>query len=154
MESWWMRSHWSGDNTPLALTWSEGQLDRPNPINRQVLSCPHARLFFPKFIIQSALAEQCPTFYLIGARRRGLRVNCVKRKRFLTLLDWVIKTRIWHRLEILLMLWVYWYCIPIKVKANGFTPWFIPFSSWTPWWVVDHRTSEKYITDMASFSNK
>ena len=38
--------------------------------------------------------------------------------------------------------------------ANGFPPWFIPFSNWTRWWVVEHRTSEKYITDTASFSNK
>ena len=43
---------------------------------------------------------------------------------------------------------------PISAKANGFPTWFIPFSSWTLWWVVEHRTSEKYITDMASFSNK
>ena len=43
---------------------------------------------------------------------------------------------------------------PISAKANRFPPWFILFSSWTPWWVVEHRTSEKYITDMASFSNK
>ena len=111
-------------------------------------------LFSPELIIQSALTKQCPNLYLIGAREWGLRVNWVERKGRLTLSDWVIKTSIWQRFEILLLIQVYWYCILVSAKANGFPPWFIPFSSWTPWWVVEHRTSEKYITDMASFANK
>ena len=46
------------------------------------------------------------------------------------------------------------YCIPISAKVNGFPPSLIHFSSLTPWWVGEHKISEKCITDMASFSNK
>ena len=85
----------------------------------------------------------------------GLRVNCVKRKELFNLVRLSYKkNRIWQRFEILLLIRVYWYCIPVSAKMNGFSPWFIPFSSWTPWWVVEHWTSEKCITDMAPFSNK
>ena len=34
--------------------------------------------FSPECTIQSAFAEQFPTLYFIGARRRGLSVNCVE----------------------------------------------------------------------------
>ena len=49
---------------------------------------------------------------------------------------------IWQRLRIILFACVYWYCIPYSAKTNGLPHWFTPFSSWTPWWVVEHRTSE------------
>ena len=114
----------------------------------------HTCLFSPERITQSALAEQCLTLYLICARRRRLRVNYVKMKGLFNLVRLSYKSRIWQRFEILLLIRVYWFCIPVSAKANMFSSWFIPFSSWTLWWVVKHRTSEKYITNMASFSNK
>ena len=33
-------------------------------------------------------------------------------------------------------------------------PWFIPNTSWTPWWVVERRASEKYTAYMASSNKK
>ena len=45
-----------------------------------LITLAHVCLFSPECIIQSALAEKCPIYYLIGARRRGLRVSCVERK--------------------------------------------------------------------------
>ena len=45
----------------------------------------------------------------------------------MNLLDcWVIKTRIQQRLKIFLLIQVYWYCIPVSAKANGFSPWKFP----------------------------
>ena len=37
---------------------------------------------------------------------------------------------------------------------NRFSPWFIPFSGWTPWWVVEHITSERQITKYGILSPK
>ena len=34
------------------------------------------------------------------------------------------------------------------------SPWLIPNTSWTPWWVVEHRTNGKYIPIMASSLKK
>ena len=78
----------------------------------------------------------------------------LREKDFLTLLNWVIKIRIWERFEILLLILVYWYCIPVPAKPNRFLPWFIPFLSWTPCWVVKHRISEKYKTVFAFSQTK
>ena len=50
--------------------------------------------------------------------------------------------------------WLYWSCFPISTKANGFPPWYIPNISWTPWWVAEHRASEKYTVFMASSNKK
>ena len=36
----------------------------------------------------------------------------------------------------------------------GFPPWLIPNTSWTPWWVVEQRTNEKYTPIMSSFFKK
>ena len=65
-------------NTPLwpILGLTNGWIG----LNWLALSCPSTRLFSTECIIQSALVEQCPTLYLIRARRWGLRVNWVKRK--------------------------------------------------------------------------
>ena len=67
-------------HTTLALTWSNGWLDRPDSINQLVLSCPSTSLFSPECIIQPALAEKWPTLYLMNARKWRLRVSCLKRK--------------------------------------------------------------------------
>ena len=40
---------------------------------------------------------------------------------------------------------VYWYWVSPLVHS---------LLKLTPWWVVEHKTSEKYITHMATFSNK
>ena len=36
----------------------------------------------------------------------------------------------------------------------SFPPWFIPNTNWAPWWMVEHRASEKYIPTMASSYKK
>ena len=100
-------------NTPLGplLGLMGGQIGLAPP-------CPSTNLFSPEYIIPSALVEQCPALYVIYARRRGLRVNCIKRKGLLTLLDGVIKTEFGRGSKSLLLIRVYWYCIPISTKAN------------------------------------
>ena len=36
----------------------------------------------------------------------------------------------------------------------GYPPWFIPNTSWTPWWMVERRAREKYTACMASSNKK
>ena len=83
-EPWWLSSHWSGNkvvnvlqHTTLALTWSDGQSGRPEPINRLVMSSPIC--FIPTVLLNLHL-QQVPNTYLLGARRQWLRVNCVERR--------------------------------------------------------------------------
>ena len=114
----------------------------------------HTCLFSPERIIQSALAEHCPTGYLIGARRQGLRVNCVKRKVLFSPVRLSYKNQNLPVVRNLALNTRIQYSIPVSAKANGFPPWFILSSSWTPWWVVEHRTTVKYISVMTYFSNR
>ena len=111
----------------------------------------HVCLFSPERIIQSVLTEQCPTLYLKGARGLGMRVICVKRKGLFNPVRLSFKTKIWFK--ILFLIRVNWYWIPVSAKANGFPPWFIPYFTSIPWLVAEHRTHEKYKTDMVSFTN-
>ena len=67
------------EHTPL-LSLTGGQIGPIRSIGGSSHGLAHTCLFSPKLIIKSALAEQCPTFYLIGVRKWGLRVNCVQRK--------------------------------------------------------------------------
>ena len=123
----------------------------------------HICLFFfsPDHIIESALVElfdlqlwkHSQPYILYNARK--LRVNCAMSQDFKPMLDYcVTKTKIWQRLGIMILAWIYWYCIPVSTKANGLPSWFIPNIIWTPWWVVKHRTNEKYTTVMASSLKK
>ena len=66
----------------------------------------------------------------------------------------VLRTWNWQQLENLLLAWVYWLCILISTKVSEFLPWFIPNTSWTPWWVLDHRASEKYTALMKKKKNE
>ena len=66
----------------------------------------------------------------------------------------MLRTRNWQQLENLPSGQVYWLCIPISAKANEFPPWYIPNTSWIPWWVVEHRASEKYTASTASSNIK
>ena len=161
-ESKWLSCHWSGErvvndlqHTTLALTWSDGRSDRPDPINRLIPSCLIKHVYFLLNVLSNLLLRNNAQPFILWVLEGVSWVSIVLRgKDFWTLLDRVIKTRIWQRLEILLLIWVYWYCISVSVKANRFPPWFISFSSWTPWWVMEHRTNAKHLIDMASFSNK
>ena len=72
---------------------------------------------------------------------------------FEVLFNWVRNNSDWQGLKILLLTWVYWLCIPVSTKANGLPPWFILNTSWTAWWVVEHRNSKKPKPLMA-FSTK
>ena len=138
MESWWLSSHWSGDDgvnglqyTPLALTWPNRRSDRSDPINggssqALVLAC-----FIPTVLLNLHL-QQFPNPYLLGSRRRWLRVNCVNRIGI-----WPVqRTWKWQRRRNLPSARVYWRGIPIATKVNGFLlgslPTQVELRSW--WW--------------------
>ena len=143
-ESWRLSSHWSGyrvvnglQHTTSALTWSDNWLDRPNPINQLVL----APTFIPTILLNLHL-QQVPNPYFLGARKWWLRINCVERIEI-----WpVLRTWNWQWLKNLPTVWVYWLCISISTKANGFPPWYIPYTNWILWWVVEHNASKKRAT--------
>ena len=155
MESWWLSSHWSGNrvvndlqHTTLALTWSDRQLDRPNPINQLVLLCSSTHVYFPPNILSNLLLwNNAQSFLQEG---KGLRVNSVKRKGFFdsSRLSNLAEAQ---NLALNMCILVLYPCLS---QGEWFPLWFIPFSSWTPWWVVEHWTIERHVTDMASFSNK
>ena len=156
MGSWWLSSHWSGDrvisdlqHATLVLTWSEERSDRPDPINQLVMLSPSTYMFYPDYTFKSALVANSQT-YLLGARRRWMKVNCVERIGICP----VLRTWNWQQLENLPSAWVYWLCIPASTKANGFPPWYIPNTIWILWWVVKHRTKEKYIACIPSSNKK
>ena len=136
----------------------------PDLINWLILTCPstYIGLFFPNHIVQSALVELFNLIlrnysqpfipYVLEGGGWG---SIVLRSRTYDRCEIVIfKSIIWQRLRIILFAWVYWYCIPVSAKANGLPPWFIPFSSWIPWWVVEHKTSELQLAIMAFSSSK
>ena len=56
----------------------------------------------------------------------------------------MLRTWNWQWLGSLPSTRVYWLCIPVSTKVNGLPPWFIPNTSWTRWWVVERRASERY----------
>ena len=149
-------SHLSGDravnglqHTTLALTWSDSRSDRPDPMNRLVMSSPSTYMFYPDRTFKSTL-QQIPNPYLLDARRRWLRVNFVERIQL-----WpVLRVWNWQRLGNRPSTRVYWSHIPVSTKANGLPPWFIPNTSWTPLWVAERRASEKYTAYMASSNKK
>ena len=90
--------------------------------------------FIPTRLL-SLYLQQVPNPYPLGARRRWLKVNCVERIGI-----WpALRTWNWQRLGNLLSARVYWSCIPASTKANRFPPWYIPNTSWTPWWVMERR---------------
>ena len=94
--------------------------------------------------------QQVPNLYQWGARRRWLRVNCVERIGI-----WpVLRTWNWQPLGTLPSTRVYWSRISISTKANGIPSGFILNTSWTRWWVMERRASEKYAAHMASSNKK
>ena len=109
-ESCWLSSHWSGDRVvndlqhiTLALTQSNGKSDRPNPINRLVMSSLRIYMFYPDLTFKSALAASSRHYFLV-ARRRWLRVNCVEGKEIWT---GVTRCRSEH-----------FFCIMLNMKLN------------------------------------
>ena len=89
--------------------------------------------------------QQVPNTYVLGAKRRWLGVNCVERIGI-----WpVLRTLNWQWLGNLLSTRIFW-----SSKANGFIPWFLPNTVWTPWWVVERRASKKYTAYIASSNKK
>ena len=132
-------------NTPFwpLLGLTDGQID---PIR----SCQAvAPICFIPTVLLNMHSQQVPNPYLLSARRRWLRVNCVERIEF-----WpVLRTWNCQQLENILSARVYWSCIPVSTKTNGFH-WYIPDTSLTP--LVgngEHETIEKYTAPMA-YSNK
>ena len=103
-------------NTPLwpFLGLTDRWLDKPNP-NKLVVSGPSTCLFYPTILFNLYL-QQIPNPYLLGARKWLLWVNCIERIGIWPLL----KTWNWQQLENILPVWIYWLCIPISTKMNGF----------------------------------
>ena len=123
----------------IGLIWSVGW-------SRQAL----APICFIPSVLLNLLLQQVPNPYLLGTRRQWLRVNCIERIGI-----WpVLKTLNWQWLGSLHSTQVYWSHIPISTKANGLPLWFVSNTGWTPWWVVERRTSKKYIAYMASSNKK
>ena len=124
MGSWWLSSHWSGDrvvndlqHTTLAFTCSGGRLDRPDPLNRLVMSSPSTNMFyFDRTVLLNLHLQQVLNPYILGARRGWLRVNCIERIG----ISPKLRTWNWQRLENLPSARLYWSCIPVSTKANGF----------------------------------
>ena len=159
-------------NTPLwPLLGLMGVQIGPDPINRLVPTCPSTYVCFSPNHIWSALVETFPTLYFIYARRQGLKINCAESQDFWSPLDYcVTKTKIgsgsescsWHEYTAVVS--------PSQPRRMGFppniswTPWWVVEHgtnekyttniSWTPWWVVEHGTNEKYTTLMASSFKK
>ena len=110
-----------------------------------------APIYFIPTVLLNLHLQQVPIFFLLlVARRQWLRVNCIERIGI-----WpVLRTWNWQRLRSLPSTRVYWSRFPVSTKANGLPPWFIPNTSWIPWWVEERRASEKYTVYMASSNKK
>ena len=137
-------------NTPL---WSllDQTGGRIGPIRSIGWSCQAlAPICFIPTVLLNLHKQQISNTYLLGAKRRWLKVNCVERIGI-----WP-ELKIWNcqRLENQLSAQVYRSCILVSTKANGFPQRYIPNTSKTPWWVVKQRTSEKYTASMASSNKK
>ena len=152
------RRHWFGDrvindlqHTILALTWSDGRSDCPDPINH---TPAHICLFSLKYIIQSSLAEQCPTLYLIGTRRQGLRVKYVLKKWFFDPVRLSYKNQnLAEAQNIALNMSIL--VLHARISQGEWVSLLVnSLLKLDSWWVVEHRTSKKHITDIASFSKK
>ena len=145
MEPWWLSSHWSGDrvvndlqHTTLALTWSDERSIWPI---RSIGRFGHAQAhvyFLPNVLSNLLMRNNAKPLilYVLG----GDKLIVLRGKDFLTLLDWVIKKTEFGRGLKSCSQSKY----TVSAKANGFSSWFIPFSSWTMWWMVENRTREKH----------
>ena len=137
-------------NTPLwpLLDLTGGCI---GPIQSIGWSCQAlAPICFISTILLNLHLQQVPNPNLFGARRWWLRVNGVEIIRI-----WlVLRTLNSQWLGNLPSTWVYWSCIPISTKVNGFPSWFLPNTSWIPCRVVEYRASEKYTAYMASSNKK
>ena len=106
----WLATHHFGP-------WSDEQLDRPDPINQLVLSCPSTCVsFLSNVLFNLYLQNNSQLFYLIRARRWGLKVNYVDSKGVLTAVKlYGIKTKISRGSE-----FQSWYEYTVSTRANGF----------------------------------
>ena len=73
-------TEWSSylKHSTLAITELDGLSDRPDPINRLVVPIPGAYMFFPT-VFANLHRQEVPNPYLLGSRRRWLKVNCIER---------------------------------------------------------------------------
>ena len=118
-------------HTTLALTWSDGRSD-------------WARSVFLNLHLQ-----QVPNPYLLVARRRWLRVNCVVNMNLTSAEKLATARKPTLNLSILVAY------PPSRPRRMGYPPpRFIHNTSWTSWWVEERRASEKYTANMASSDKK
>ena len=155
MESWWLSSHWSGDrvvndlqHTTLALTWSDGRSDRPDPISRLFMSSPSTYVLSQRSF-KSAL----------GANSQPLSVSCWKvmaegqlswENRNLTSAE-DLKLATARKLTFSSSILVAYPCLN---KGEWVSPLAHSHRSWTPWRVEERRASEKYTVSMVSLNKK
>ena len=146
MRSWWLSStlleiEWSIylQHTTLTLTGLDRQSDRSHLINQLVLSIPSTYMA----ILFNLHLQQIPNPCLLGTKWQWLRVNCIKKIGIWPLL----KTWNQHGLENLLPVQVYWPCIIISTKVNGFLSWYILDTSWTlcGWWSPGPAKKKHYL---------
>ena len=132
-------------NTPFS---SDGKSDRPNPINRLVMSSPSTYMFYPNCTFKSALAASFqPLSFRCEKVVAESQLHWEKRN-----LNSAENLKL-AMLKNLPSTQVYCSCIPVSTKANAFSPWYIPNTSWTPLGVED-RANEKYTASMVSSNKK
>ena len=109
------------------------------------MSSPSTYIFYPDRTFKSALAAS----YLLGAWRRWLRVNCVENRNLTSAENLKLASARKPTLNLSILV-----AYPRLNQGEWVTPWFIPNTSWTPWWVVERRARKKYIAYMASSNKK
>ena len=132
MGSWWLSSHWSGNrmvnglqHTNLALTWSDRQSDRPNPINWLVPTFPSSYIFafFPTILFNLLYWNNSKAFilYVLEGRVGAEGQLCCEQKHFWPLLNCRVLKPKFCRGWRLRSWYEYTGCAsPVSAKANGF----------------------------------
>ena len=132
-------------HTTLALTWSDG-----GPIRSIGWSCQAlAPIYFFLTVVLNLHLQQVPNTYQLVARRRWLRVSCVK-NRYLTSAE-NLKLATARKPTLNLSILVAY--PPSQPRRMGYPTWFIHNTSWTPWWVEERRASEKYMASLKKKNN-
>ena len=138
-----LSSHWSGNkevndlqHTTLALTWSDGWLDRLNLINQLVMSSPSTYMFYPNRTFKSALTSYQPLSF--RCQKAVAESQLRWKDRNLTSAD-DLKLATARKPTLSSSILVMYPCLN---QGEWVYPFFIPNTSWTLWWVVEHRANE------------